>query len=525
MIYQTGTIVTTAGQTKIKGTGTRWKDNLAGISEGCPISYLINNTVFMNTVLSVNSDTEINLTYPVPVAASAVKYQIATFVLDSMSDGVRKMLANQQYIQYFLRNMDTWMTQDGIVEIKTPTGETVRLESIRALKSLIDAKLDSSALDGYATTESVSSALDRKANNSYATIKEQLKIDSSSDYAILRLVKKSGEVVSIETVPDSLDRMLSIMYIDAAGKGLASIEVPKKTGRLMQIGDFGFGGIGSVSSLDKAQIENKLKSDVTQTWRNQLELDDSKYTYPWAPNLLIKTSDTFWNMCVSHSTGAIKITSGITYAEPDTWKENTLYGTLNTTKDSNGNLKAASPIIKVFSDHIELNDESEGIELEKLGAGRYKLKGTLGMNSDASWGGYNGGLVAPLGINGLELLWVDYKVLPDGDIILETNYRKHSDLPPPVLLKRLITYPEFMDENGNELESYAPVDIPNGHWIDVRVNMPSDSLYNQKLAEAERLAKIEAERVAKEEAEKAAREEAERLEEESKQEQASKLEE
>ncbi|HHR6575334.1 TPA: hypothetical protein ACS8DH_002824, partial [Providencia alcalifaciens] len=107
----------------------------------------------------------------------------------------------------------------------------------------------------------------------------------------------------------------------------------------------------------------------------------------------------------------------------------------------------------------------------------------------------------------------DYKVLSDGDIIIETNYRKHSDLPPPVLLKRLITYPEFMDENGDELESYAPVDIPNGHWIDVRVNMPSDSIYNQKLAEAVRLAKIEAERVAKEEAERAA-EEAERAEQE-----------
>ncbi|HHR6028649.1 TPA: hypothetical protein ACS70J_000879 [Providencia alcalifaciens] len=142
MIYQTGTIATTAGQTKIKGTGTRWKDNLAGISEGCPISYLINNVVYMNTVLSVNSDTEINLTYPVPIAATAAKYQIATFVLDSMSDGVRKMLANQQYIQYFLRNMDAWMTQDGIVEVKTPTGETVRLESLVELKKQIDNKLD-----------------------------------------------------------------------------------------------------------------------------------------------------------------------------------------------------------------------------------------------------------------------------------------------------------------------------------------------------------------------------------------------
>ncbi|MFV8075013.1 hypothetical protein ACNQ08_25785, partial [Enterobacter cloacae complex sp.6730661] len=82
------------------------------------------------------------LTYPVPVAASAAKYQIATFVLDSMSDGVRKMLANQQYIQYFLRNMDAWMTQDGIVEVKTPTGETVKLESLVELKKQMDNKLD-----------------------------------------------------------------------------------------------------------------------------------------------------------------------------------------------------------------------------------------------------------------------------------------------------------------------------------------------------------------------------------------------
>lgn len=45
----------------------------------------------------------------------------------------------------------------------------------------------------------------------------------------------------------------------------------------------------------------------------------------------------------------------------------------------------------------------------------------------------------------------------------------------------------------------------------MRVEMPPNSIYNQKLAEAERLAKIEAERVAKEEAKRIA-EEAERAE-------------
>ncbi|ROR58111.1 UNVERIFIED_ORG: hypothetical protein EC838_0392, partial [Providencia alcalifaciens] len=56
--------------------------------------------------------------------------------------------------------------------------------------------------------------------------------------------------------------------------------------------------------------------------------------------------------------------------------------------------------------------------------------------------------------------------------------------------------------------------IPNGHWIDIRVQMPNDSIYNQKQAEAERLAKIEAELLAQEEAKRAA-EEAEMAEQES----------
>lgn len=626
MIYQTGTIKTTAGQTKITGTGTRWKDNLNGISEGCPISYLINNVVYMNTVLSVNSDTEINLTYPVPVAAAAAKYQIATFVLDSMSDGVRKMLANQQYIQYFLRNMDTWLTQDGIVEIKTPTGETVKLESIIALRKLIDGKLSIGAGGwmkdtGYGLPASTAKLSDYRLNSigyAYAAYQSdtfnkgnhhflnifgysnnqhgvQVAFTTDAKMALRGIIPNSvGEWVpvlmkgdwgigltpeaatreaflsnidrtdipsgrhkvgppTLGTFPESAKNYGAVLYHDVYG-------IQGTTGRpyvtqfimyysdrddvsfrrsynpitdkwtdwrqLTRHGDFGFGGVINARNLTDAQQETLIREEPTSIWRNQSSVGASgKYAYQYAPNLLIKASDTFWNMSVSHASGIPLITSGISNALTTNWKSNVLYGTANTTKDTNGNLKAASPIIKVFADHIELNDESDGVTLEKLGTGRYKLSGTLGMNSDASWGGYNGGLVAPLGINGLELLWVDYKVLSDGDIIIETNYRKHSDLPPPVLLKRLITYPEFMDENGDELESYAPVDIPNGHWIDVRVNMPIDSIYNQKLAEAERLAKIEAERVAKEEAEKAAREEAERLDDESKQEQASKLEE
>ncbi|MEQ5041520.1 hypothetical protein ABN115_21235, partial [Providencia rettgeri] len=49
------------------------------------------------------------------------------------------------------------------------------------------------------------------------------------------------------------------------------------------------------------------------------------------------------------------------------------YSDKNTTKDSQGNLKVASPIVKLFADNIELNEESEGVEMEHLGIGHYLI--------------------------------------------------------------------------------------------------------------------------------------------------------
>ncbi|MBS0925719.1 hypothetical protein JK188_14630 [Providencia sp. JGM181] len=522
MIYQTGTITTTAGQTKIKGTGTRWKDNLAGISEGCPISYLINNVVYMNTVLSVNSDTEINLTYPVPVAASAAKYQIATFVLDSMSDGVRKMLANQQYIQYFLRNMDTWMTQDGIVEIKTPTGDTVRLESIIALKNLIDGKFDKKGGEVTGPT----------------TFKHtNIRVSGTNDWTSLRLIRQDGSYVMFQTNPATDGSMATIVNRDKDEKTLGIVSIPNKTGTAMLVGDFGVGSRPfGASPFNVNDDTKKITGFFSYTNFNKDNLSSG-----------FRGFSSYYNDNIGFMLGGAVISGkyiiSAKFIMNNIETDATLLHSLNTTKDSNGNIKAASPIIKVFADHIELNDESEGVTLKKLHTGIYQLHGVLGLHPDANWGGINGGITIPCGINQLPLVYALYDVLEkgkphpfdgrivepdeDGDIVLYTTYRKH-DLPQNIQYERFKLYPEFLKEVDGEMVELTPgepCDIPNGHWIDVRVNMPSDSIYNQKLAEAERLAKIEAERVAKEDADETAREEAERSGDESKQEQASKLEE
>nr|ELR5114319.1 cell envelope integrity protein TolA [Providencia stuartii] len=276
-----------------------------------------------------------------------------------------------------------------------------------------------------------------------------------------------------------------------------------------------------------ADFINITKERITQVFRTT---NATTYQYPYGPTFLASAGDAWGSICIQHTSGNVIVGAGIA---GQAGQKNTLYGTANTTKDANGNLKAASPIVKVFADHIGNNDESEGVTLKKLHTGIYQLHGVLGLHSDASWGGINGGITVPCGINQLPLVFVLYDVLEkgkphpfdgrivepdeDGDIVLYTSYRKH-DLPQNIQYERFKLYPEFLrdaeeDEesipgfNGKvELTPGEPCDIPRGHWIDVRVNMPSNSIYNLKQAEAERLAKEAAEKQAEEDAKRSAEE-------------------
>ncbi|WP_234488386.1 phage tail fiber protein, partial [Enterobacter asburiae] len=65
-----------------------------------------------------------------------------------------------------------------------------------------------------------------------------------------------------------------------------------------------------------------------------------------------------------------------------------IYHTGNTTRASDGTLKAASPIVQLFGDGSwHLNDESEGCAVTRLGVGEYLIEGCTGLNADAAWGG------------------------------------------------------------------------------------------------------------------------------------------
>jgi hypothetical protein len=166
--------------------------------------------------------------------------------------------------------------------------------------------------------------------------------------------------------------------------------------------------------------------------------------------------------------------SGIELLKDNTWQktkpdgltlvaEDKIYSGYNVTVDANGFLKSASPIVKLFGNGAcELNVESLGVETERVGEGVYRISGTLGFNADAQWGGPDGGIEVPLDRNKQPLIWVDYEVEPTGDLLIKTYHRTHPAAP-AFARNEVLGYDEGM-----------PIDIPEGRWIDLRVEMPEE---------------------------------------------------
>lgn len=147
----------------------------------------------------------------------------------------------------------------------------------------------------------------------------------------------------------------------------------------------------------------------------------------------------------------------------------TMYHDKNTFVDSNGFIKRASPVVKIFSDgRYETNDESEGVRVTRLDVGQYYIEGCQALNSDAAWGGIDGGFEIPTDRNKQPLIWLDYEVNADGSVLVKTYHREHPSAP------------AFARNERDGLADGDPVDIPADQFVSVRVEMPASSIWNQK---------------------------------------------
>ncbi|MBE4988824.1 phage tail protein, partial [Enterobacter cloacae complex sp. P18RS] len=161
------------------------------------------------------------------------------------------------------------------------------------------------------------------------------------------------------------------------------------------------------------------------------------------------------------------------------WYEN--YSTANTTKASDGTLKAASPVARIVKSKEDsqrtdvaeegftwcgcgtANEEAEGIKITRFDVGVYVLTGSAGLASEG-WQ-----LLPPMDPGGMgELGVVEAEQTDSGGLTIRLYKRKY-----------------ILSDDGEIVKTKGgPIDVPVNSWIDVRLDMPESSAWNQRQKEA-----------------------------------------
>ena len=254
---------------------------------------------------------------------------------------------------------------------------------------------------------------------------------------------KTGAAVNDGTGDDARTAFTKINQNFTYAENAASRQVGTGEGNVMEVGAFGFGK-GSVlgkPNTYKDATNNELAA-------NQIIVFNEAFGYPLGISISYGVMKNFIGF-TAFGQDPVYITLDDSTKAPDQRVINS-YGfrtTKNTTVDPNGFIKNASPIVSLYADKIELNNEAkqQKITFEKLGVGDYLIKGSTGF---AQEGWY---IETPKDANGNVLVAVVYKQLANNDISVKT-------------------YDYMLNKKGRiapDLET--PLDIPETRWIDLRL--------------------------------------------------------
>ncbi|MFB4697773.1 phage tail protein, partial [Enterobacter hormaechei subsp. xiangfangensis] len=146
-----------------------------------------------------------------------------------------------------------------------------------------------------------------------------------------------------------------------------------------------------------------------------------------------------------------------------------------------GTLKVASPVVRIVRSQEECrradvdkdgfswcgcgtaNAEAEGVTLFRLDVGVYVISGSAGLASEG-WQ-----LLPPMDPGGMgELGVVEAEQTESGGLTIRLFKRKY-----------------ILSEEGEIVKTKgAPIDVPANSWIDVRLDMPEDSIWKKRASEA-----------------------------------------
>lgn len=249
------------------------------------------------------------------------------------------------------------------------------------------------------------------------------------------------------------------------------------------------GNINGDVTLSGSLVSNGFSSNsfqgntsITGASQNVLSL----VTSPNSPNLWLNFQRvggaTGWRMGRADGGGFVLVCDQTSSTAMQLGVNDKVYSTANTTKASDGTLKAASPVARIvksqeFSTRTDVaevgfewcgsgacNAEAEGITISRLDIGVYSLTGSLGLATEG-WQ-----LLPPRDPQGSgDLGIVEAEQTESGGITIRLYKRKYM----------------LSEEGEIELTKGAAIDVPANSWIDVRLAMPENSAWHssQKAAQ------------------------------------------
>ncbi|KYQ84258.1 hypothetical protein AWW72_10170 [Acinetobacter sp. NRRL B-65365] len=240
----------------------------------------------------------------------------------------------------------------------------------------------------------------------------------------------------------------------AASGDLTNSNRDSTQGRVLRVGDFGLGG-NALNFGGAYATTIAVDNDQQCGFISKGSTAAVGYGGGWG----VKVGNSYRAMYIgstsslTHSRRALIVSIPNTTLSPDEQvaaaQVMEILHSMNTQTDSNGFIKAASPVVDLYAESIEPNSEAkeQDIKFFRNDVGCYLLQGTTGF---AEEGWY---IEVPKDAKGNILVSVEYETLENGDISIKT-YKKKFDFETASIV--------------SDLDN--PMDIPEGRFISIRLN-------------------------------------------------------